>query len=242
MYKALAAQCGLIFLVCTAYGQDSHQMKTDAITRKYVQEARGVAEAANKIDLDLQKYGHKSKYTEQARLVARNLFHTAAWKDVTSRETKKHRAAVTAINQMIELANSHLSSGRQELASLEQAAYAEWAKTHPDEARLMDMQRRLEAAEEAAKIAATKAQEAEESAERARRDAQRRPEYINVMPPPPREPGRVTIDMRPEKDKDKDDDGDKPDEPDKPIRPPKEPPSRRVTISGKSNGPSGASQ
>jgi hypothetical protein len=239
MYKVFAVLCWTALLAGTGYAQDRHQERVDAITRKYSQDVRDVVEAANKIDLDLQKYGQKSQYTEQARQVARSIVGTKAWKDLSSHGTKRSLAATAVIDKAIELANTHLFSGRKELAALEDAANAEWAKTHPADAKLADVQRRLQAAEDAAKTAARKAQEAEESAERARRDAQRRPEYINVTPPPPpRKPGHVTIDMRPDQDKD----GDKQDEPGTPIRPPQEPPSRRVTVSGKGAAPSGASR
>lgn len=243
MFKSFLVLCSAFMLVSLCQAQDSHQVKTDALVRKYIQDAREVVNGADKIDLDLQRFGQKSKYAEQARLVARNMVYTAAWKDLRSRETRKNRSATIMIDRMFELANNHLVSGRKELAVLEEAEYAEWAKAHPEEAKSLDMQRRLQAAEEAAKNAALKAQAAEDAAKRASEEAieaQRRDVYVNVTPPPKRG-GHLQVTIDPNDDGQKDQDKDKQGEPGRPHPKPKPSPPKKPAPGGDTRGPSSVS-
>lgn len=197
MTRTLLAVGFACLCLTTCLAQDTHRVRTDALVRKYVQDVREVVDSANKVDAELAKRGKKSANTEQARLVARNIGNTVAWKELPSRETRRQRTSISAIEQMLEMAKNHLARGQAELAAIEEAEYAEWAKAHPQEAQIEDMRRRMKAAEESAEAAKNEARKAAEEAEQAKLEARRRdaPPFAPMPPPPPQETRRSRINV-----------------------------------------------
>ncbi|MEI6645285.1 MAG: hypothetical protein WCP12_04540 [bacterium] len=160
------------FITVFAATEDQHLLKTNALKEELRTKTTAILNSADEIDLGLQQYNYKSKATDQARLVVTNMFKASAWKDLQSRETKKNKEALVALNKLLDKARLHITTGQQELSTFKEAEYQAWAKAHPTEAKELEMKERLESAEAAAHNAQMQAQEAQAAANRARQDAE----------------------------------------------------------------------
>ncbi len=159
------------FITAFAATEDQHLLKINALREGFRTKTAAILNSADEIDLGLQQYSYKSKATVQARLVVTNMFKASAWKDLQSRETKKNKEALVALNKLLDKARLHITTGQQELSTFKEAEYQAWAKAHPTEAKELEMKERLEAAETAAHNAQLQANNAQDTANRAIQDA-----------------------------------------------------------------------
>lgn len=163
--------CWLAAATCTP-AQDTYLAKVETVRQSFMDKARAVVSAADEIDLGLQRYDWKSKATDQARLIVTNMFKASAWRDLPSRDTKRYKDAVSALQRYIDEGNYHIQLGRKELAEFKEAEYQAWARAHPEEARALEIQKRLQAAENAAVNAQMQAGAAQSAARRAGQEAE----------------------------------------------------------------------
>lgn len=147
-----------------ANAQDSHMARVASIKQSFIDRARDVLNSADNIDAGFSQY--KGRYeaakqegaiiinmlfkprdagisaTTKARVIITNMLIDKAWRDLPSRDTQRHRAAVAQLQSYIDNANHELSFLSQELVSFKKREHDVWALQHPEEAK------RLEAEEE----------------------------------------------------------------------------------------------
>jgi hypothetical protein len=108
-------------------------------------------------------------------VMARSNLHamvtSLAWKDLANRSTVVNQRAFSSVLAYLRNANAWLDSSQDLLDQLDEAAFQAWAKVHPEEAKMILLERRVRNVEEAAKAATANAQKAEGEANKARREA-----------------------------------------------------------------------
>lgn len=156
----------------SGYAIDTHSIKVESIRQSLVDKAQTVLSGAEEIDKELERYKWKSKATQQARIVVTNMLMSSAWRNLPSRDTRKHNDAVETLQRLVDEANRYLETGRKELLAFKEAEYQAWAKAHPEEARTLELQKALRAAQSAAFNAEMQAQEAKTAARQAGEEAE----------------------------------------------------------------------
>jgi hypothetical protein len=164
--------CWLAVATCT-HAKVNYSEKVAALEKSFMEKAKAIVSAADAIDVALQKFDWKSKATDQARMGVTNMLKASAWRDLPSRDTRRHSEAVAVLQRYIQEGNGHIERGRKELNGFKEAEFLAWAAAHPEEARALEINRRLEAAENAARNASYAAQQARQESEQASQKAQR---------------------------------------------------------------------
>lgn len=96
---------------------------------------------------------------------------TPAWRDLKSRSTKTRDNAKATLDKYLKTASDQIAGPRQQLALIKKAEFEAWAQANPEAAKLLEIQRRAEAAESTAMNAEMQAQRARRDAEQAQDDA-----------------------------------------------------------------------
>ncbi len=124
------------------------------------------------VDFQLKLYG----FCPESFVVATNMLAQAAnsraWKELYSGETKTHIKARTLLTDTMKTIEDNLHATTRIITQVKEIKYNEWAKTHPEEAREIEIDKRVSAAESMAANAQMQAQAAQNNAWNASRDAE----------------------------------------------------------------------
>lgn len=161
-----------ILVTAIAFAGDSHKAKVRKIEADLKAKREEILLAAVELDVSLQAHGIKSKDITVARGILDNMLKSGTWRDLSSRTTKKREAAKAFLEKYLFHANQSLAIARGQLALIKKAEYDAWARAHPEQAKLREIEKRVKAAQNAAMNAQWQAQDAQAAAERAERAAQ----------------------------------------------------------------------
>jgi hypothetical protein len=122
------------------------------------------------VDIEVNKLSYPSfdAVTNNLNILARHKL----WRDLYSRETRIWQQANQTIKQALDEYDVQLNKVQKSVALIKKAKYEEWALTHPEAAKINELEKRTKAAEWAAGNASAQASEAYVNARKARMEAQ----------------------------------------------------------------------
>lgn len=162
----------LLATVTLAFGAGSHDERVESAKAELIAKRDRLLQSLAELEVSLKAHGVESKDIDLARASLSEMMESRAWRDMASRTTKTREAARATLEQYLKTADEQLSAPRKQLALIKKAEFEAWARANPEAAKLLEIQRRTEAAESAAMNAQWQAQEAEAAAARAQADAQ----------------------------------------------------------------------
>ncbi|MBI2440894.1 MAG: hypothetical protein HYV35_05930 [Lentisphaerae bacterium] len=165
----------LTVFVCDIHAaEDSHERRVWEMKQTCASKREAVVAEADSLDRSLTNFNFKSQSTIKARSTMDTMAKdTTAWRDLEARDTKRNASGVAKLKAYIQTAEQQLSQARQELAGFKEAEYQVWAREHPEEARSLELEKRIKSAQNAARDALYEAQEAKDAASRSASEAKR---------------------------------------------------------------------
>ena len=170
--KSLITVCALLVSVTFALAAGSHEERVAKATADFTAQRDKALQSLAELEVSLKAHDIVSKDIAAARKTLDEMMESRAWRDLSSRSTKTHREARTTLDRHLKTARNQLAVPRQQLALIKKAEFEAWARANPEAAKLLEIQRRTEAAESAAMNAQWQAQQAEAAAAQAQADAQ----------------------------------------------------------------------
>jgi hypothetical protein len=156
----------------SAFAADSHKKRVAEQEANFKSRRDKLLQSIAKLDTSLQAHGVEAKEIALARATLNEMIKvTAPWRDLKSRSTKTQHDGQANLDKYLMIANAQLAAPRHQLALIKKAEFEAWARANPEAAKLLEIQRRAEAAESAAMNAEMQAQKAIRGAAQAQRDA-----------------------------------------------------------------------
>ena len=162
----------VLLMASLALGADSHGERVARAKAEFTAKREKTLRSIAELEVSLEAHGVVSKDVAAARETLDEMMKSRAWRDLASRTTKTQREARVTLEQFLKTAREQTAAPRQQLALIKKAEFEAWARANPEAAKLLEIQRRAEAAESAAMNAQWQAQEAEAAAARAQADAE----------------------------------------------------------------------
>lgn len=157
----------------TGLAAGSHEERVAKLEADFKARRDMLLQSIAELDVSLQAHGVEAKGTALAKATLNEMSRAAAlWRDLKSRSTKTQQNAKASLEKYLRTANEQLAAPRQRFALIKKAEFEAWAQANPQAARLLEIQRRAEAAEAAARDAEMEARNARSAAARAESDAQ----------------------------------------------------------------------
>lgn len=165
--------CALLLSTALAIAAGSHEQRVAKAKADLTAKRDRALQSLAELEVSLKAHGIVSKDIAAARKTLDEMMkQPRAWRDFASRATKTQRQARATLEQYLKTARDQLALPRQQLALIKKAEFEAWARANPEAAKLLELQRRVEAAECAAMNAQSQAQQAEAAAAQAQADAQ----------------------------------------------------------------------
>jgi len=131
---------------CATENQTSETVKNRIISK-----ADAILASANVLDNEIQRYGQKSKATDQARLIISNMYKSVTWLGLrlVSRDQLKNKEKEEVLTRKyLDDATAQITQGKNDLEAAKLVAYQTLAKTNPKAAaQLLLLEKRKQAAE-----------------------------------------------------------------------------------------------
>jgi hypothetical protein len=172
--KTILLGCILLLALVTTQtlAADSHEQRVAKVEADLRARRDRLIQSIAELDVSLQAHSIVSKEVVAARTNLNEMLKARAWRDLSSRSTKTHEGAKVALEKVLTTVEAQLTGPRQQLALIKKAECEAWARANPEAAKLLEIQRRAEAAEVAAMNAEMEAQNARSAAARAESEAQ----------------------------------------------------------------------
>lgn len=123
--------------------------------------------------LALKQYDVQSQELDAAESILVDMAESPAWKALESRTTRVREKAEQDLTSFIVNAKSKIAVAEKRLELEKQLVYEQWARENPEEARMVELEKRIERAERLSRVALGRAEEAEYAAQRAESEAER---------------------------------------------------------------------
>jgi hypothetical protein len=169
---ATVALLAVLLGTVPALGAGSHEQHVEQVKADLIAKRERALQSLAEMEVSLKAHGLESKAVAAARNILDDMMQAAAWRDLASRTTKTREAARAALDQYLKTADAQIAAPRKQLALIKKAESEAWARANPEAAKLLEIQKRAEAAESAALNAQWQAQAAEAAAAEAQADAE----------------------------------------------------------------------
>ena len=166
------ALLALLISATLAFGAGSHDERVEKAKTDMMAKRDNALQSLAELEVSLKAHGVESKEIAAPRKTLGEMMKTRAWRDLASRTTKTREAAKATLEQYLKTTNEQLVLPRNQLALIKKAEFEAWARANPEAAKLLEIERRVEAAESAAMNAQSQAEQAESAAAQAQAAAQ----------------------------------------------------------------------